>query len=671
MLASTPQTQRRAAFELQQVVDKQARWEKQFTGRAFEGVTPLISRQMWRRFKADRDRLGFSLASNQLFAASVDVQAKNLPPVPVDRAYSFGYARSNVGDVRGIVDGLAINASESDIRDAADSIAASCSFQFAGKDHFALYAQAAAVFAGYPIDIPVPNEAKGITAEGALLRLKDSGWWARKIRTYLMRGAEEAARQNKLTCKSVSAYASMGTVERIKQRDKKTREHMEACKLISDLGEELTLAEVAAKGLSNPRVRFAELMVRIKGYESIAEREGWVANFITYTAPSRFHAVKSRTGEVNEKWEKAGRPSVRDCNDYMQSVWSRARAVCAAENLPFWGVSVKEPHHDGSVHVHAMIFSRTPMEAVRFNEILRAEAMKDSPNEAGAKKHRYTVERIRKSVGGYIVKYLAKNLSSDDYRGEPAQDNLFDGGEGEQRDLFTISADGGKDYLKESVDEAVEKVRCWAGCHGVSRFRVFGGPPVGVWRELRRVRDRFDGSVDIEAVRSAADAGDYGRYIDAMGGPERFKRRVKEYSVNEKTGRKKTKTKFVKTSWQVELFKEMPEKANKYGEKSAPVVKGVVDSAGVFCLTRLSTWKRVGVEVSEGEAVAPRPRENNCNTDLREFSKEIERDAGKAKIKADFWRKNLKIPYAPPKSAVFEPVTLPGGQFLIMCSMRI
>jgi len=154
----------------------------------------------------------------------------------------------------------------------------------------------------------------------------------------------------------------------------------------------------------------------------------------------------------------------RTGHQYQVKLWARARAALARRKIKPYGFRIAEPQHDGTPHWHLLVFC--PAEQVaELIDIVRAYALQDSPDEPGATQHRCDHKLIDKSRGtaaGYIAKYVAKNIDGehvgDDLNGKPAV-------------------------------ETAKRVEAWATTWRIRQFQQIGGAPVGVWRELRRIRE--------------------------------------------------------------------------------------------------------------------------------------------------------------------------------------
>lgn len=131
-------------------------------------------------------------------------------------------------------------------------------------------------------------------------------------------------------------------------------------------------------------------------------------------------------------------------------------------------------------------------------DIMRKYAMKEDGDERGAAKNRFDCKHLnRGGAAGYIAKYIAKNI--DGYALEGERDH-------ETGELLTDSA---------------AAVTAWAATWRIPQFHPIGLPTMGSYRECRRIRsisltETFD--EEVEAVRAAADAGDFMAYMTAQGG---------------------------------------------------------------------------------------------------------------------------------------------------------
>ncbi|MEW8139681.1 MAG: replication endonuclease, partial [Candidatus Thiodiazotropha endolucinida] len=344
---------------------------------------------------------------------------------------------------------------------------------------------------GYAMDSGVtpaePSVTRGL--DGAIRRMCDDRWWRRRLKKAETIAIESAAIEIGIVHKKGEIYVSNENLLRRRERQRRNRNLMETLQVVNELGETFNLQDVIDGSLSNPVLRRSELMVRIAGCELYAKQNGYEALFLTLTCPSRFHARYGKSGDPNLQYD-GSRPS--DGQDYLNRVWSRARAAMARKGIEMFGIRIAEPHHDGTPHWHILVFVR-PDQAETLISTLQHYALQDSPEEPGAKQRRFKVETIDPAQGtaiGYVAKYISKNV-----------------------DGFGIEADeSGLDAPK-----AAERGKAWSTAWGIRQFQLFGGPPVSVWRELRLLRDEVT-NPEIEAARLATDQGDWAVFIEVMGG---------------------------------------------------------------------------------------------------------------------------------------------------------
>jgi hypothetical protein len=92
------------------------------------------------------------------------------------------------------------------------------------------------------------------------------------------------------------------------------------------------------------------------------------------------------------------------------------------------------------------------------------------------------IDWSRGTAAGYIAKYISKNVDGARVDGSSVgQDYEAMGG-------VSDGDDGETSAPYEATDALVtaRRVDAWAATWGIRQFQQVGGPPVGVWRELRR-----------------------------------------------------------------------------------------------------------------------------------------------------------------------------------------
>ncbi|MNS01284.1 Bacteriophage replication protein GPA [compost metagenome] len=438
---------------------------------------------------------------------------------------------------------------------------------------------------------PAVEKFEGAAAS-LLVRLLDESWWLRKINRAWAIYCELIAILTGQVRKGVSPYASAHAVREFTQRKAAQRAWMENMSAVNEeLGQEIDLTDAIMASVANPEIRRHELMVRMRGFEDMAQEQGKLGLFLTLTAPSSYHAWrvgkqdKAKTYQ-NEDFNNA---TPTETNRLLCKQWARFRAALAREKVGAFGFRVVEPHHDATPHWHCLLFINPEHQhvfltllAFHFTAAERDELKMPNGTELNALAEsrirnklphiksllditdKQTIKAINPRVNwkeidptkgsatGYIAKYIAKNI-----------------------DGHAV----GMDYEAEApVDHTTIAVAAWASCWRIRQFQQIGGPAVSVWRELRRLGDDvIEWDCVLELARQAARNARWGDFINAMGGIDAPR---KEHLIR--------------------LSKRMDEAANKYGEDVIKLLGLITDVGMTTAVTRTEGWQivRKGAAVS-------------------------------------------------------------------------
>jgi hypothetical protein len=496
-------------------------------------------------------------------------------------------------------------------------------------DLWRAYAEAKNYAAGFAVELPAlkqsPEQKSGATLDGALRRAASSLWWTRAGRRVLARKIESAAVAAGTVRRGHSTYCSERALKRSRSRRQETRQLLLDMHIVNELGEVFNVGELADKSLSNPHLRFCELIVRLKGMEALADARGFVGLFVTWTLPSAYHAQLA-AGGANPAYaghlpDEAAR--------YLTKQWAKVRSKLHRKAVKFYGMRVAEPHHDGTPHWHLLIFV-DPQHQQLVLDNLRKFALQQAPDEPGAQERRLKVEAIDKAKGGatrYVAKYVSKMTT-----GRGLDEATEHGSDGQVRSNGKASA-------------AAERARVWASVWRIRQFQFFGTPAVSLWREFRRRHEPL-AEADLkpapgdslragqfalelfEGARAAANEADYGAHLTALGGPC-IKRADQRFKV-----------------WR---DKAAPDDLNQWGEPAADPLRGVSMRGALFLLTREHTWEFVAR--LRGRDDPPWTCITNCNA---AEPAELLAPVSAAAKQAAQWAAELVIPP--------DFLTKPGGQ---------
>jgi len=400
-----------------------------------------------------------------------------------------------------------------------------------------------------------PPDTKDIYV--SINKLCDEIWWFRNFKKLRATTIESISRDLGAINKKKSLYCSKFASQNKVFQDNFNQVFLENKKLQNSSGQSFSVAELSSKSVSNPEIRRAELMVRIRGFEEVAELQGYRSDFITFTTPSRMHSYLS-SGHKNPKWDNT---QPKEANEYLCYQWQKIRSEFHKKDIRIFGFRVAEPHHDGTPHHHYLLFSR-PKDKDVIQSTFSRYALQDSPDEKGAKQHRLKFEEIDKSKGGatsYIAKYISKAID----------------GYGLEKDLHNNNA-----------QDSAHKIRTWAGLWGIRQFQQIGGPAVSVWRQLRRVDDSLN--IVVGPALRAADSSNWAAFVLAMGGPTAKR---KDAPISPEYG--------FRDSVDTETGEIIKTRHNKYGELIRPPISGVyVKDKGFSIPTKNLRWHESKVLVA-------------------------------------------------------------------------
>ena len=217
----------------------------------------------------------------------------------------------------------------------------------------------------------------------ALARLIDEQWWLRKLNNAFEQYKEHCAIVIGKVRIGVSPYVSNKSLIAYRAKKKANAIWLNNMQVVNEEHDiEMTLADAVNASVSNKEVRRAELMARMRGFENMAIENGYVGEFLTVTAPSKYHSFKKNRKKKNKAYSNKNYEgaSPRDTQAYLCKQWAKARAKLARKNIEMFGFRVVEPHHDGTPHWHMLLFFK-PEQVELARQIICDYAVEDDQHE--------------------------------------------------------------------------------------------------------------------------------------------------------------------------------------------------------------------------------------------------------------------------------------------------
>lgn len=355
---------------------------------------------------------------------------------------------------------------------------------------------------------------KGDTEQEQLARALCKAWWRKHLRIEWKRRLEHTSIQLGLTSHRTDPYISRESALLQDAQNRANRELLERRTAVNEHGQKFSVAELSDKGMANKALRRGELMTRIRGFEEVADMMRAVGMFWTITCPSKYHSV----GGTNAKYNGA---TPREAQAYLVGVWGLIRAALHRAGIRPYGFRIAEPHGDGCPHWHMLLFVDRE-HADQMDRIVRQYALEEDGDEAGALENRVKLVNIEAGKGtaaGYIAKYVSKNIDGF---------GVGDHKSFESGTTYVVATD----IFGQVEITPSQRVTYWSQVWGIRQFQQIGGAPVGVWRELRRVKAEAlqNAPEELKAAHAAcqkiesddpavAQQASFAAYMMAQGGP--------------------------------------------------------------------------------------------------------------------------------------------------------
>jgi hypothetical protein len=342
------------------------------------------------------------------------------------------------------------------------------------------------------------QQRKGKSVVGDIARYCCPKWWKRKLRTIHRRNFEHIAQFMGQVNEQRNIYISDHSLEKIKQGKKANKKFINTLLVINEEGSQFDLCDFVENSLSNPKNKYAELLMRMFGTAQYAKNKAYNAHLITILCPSEMKS-SFKYGDMNDDYNKE---STLNAHHFINKVWKNSRTAIDKLTKNFFGFRVVEPCHDGSPHWHLIVY--TPANQSDSILALFKKKVEQVYSHKGEQLScSFDVQEVNDKEVKNVIFYLVKSLEGK-VAGNYCEKHL-------KSRLFHNKTD-----KEEEKENNKKRIFAWSSLWGIRQFQQFGMPPIGLWREARKIANKAD--INTRDIWCFSKNGDWPAFIESVGG---------------------------------------------------------------------------------------------------------------------------------------------------------
>ncbi|MDP2760595.1 MAG: replication endonuclease [Sideroxyarcus sp.] len=316
-------------------------------------------------------------------------------------------------------------------------------------------------------------EISGKTVDAQILRITDKKFWKRRIRKELRQWREKA--HLLIMPEKMRWVSSDGSQEYKYMLAAHERWAANYC-FISNTGQTVAAPTPA----QSAQRRYAELIAKTKGIETLATKRGLKAVFITLTLDTNFHSskIKNRGRIANSEYDNS---TPKDGHIFLTKQWARFRAQMKKREIDYEFVQAVHAHKNSTPHRHLVLWC-APEQKKEIIDLIYTY-FKTNPVAAQIK-----IEEPQNSASAVaycsrILAYLTRHLDSK-------TDNKKTKGD------------------REKDEKEAEAVSAWASTWSIRRYSTSISKST-IWKLARNA-----GTENVPTqIKAAATSGDYATFL--------------------------------------------------------------------------------------------------------------------------------------------------------------